>query len=72
MNKILRLNDQVEHSKDSLELQGPQWRTFKLDKLIQSGGALKEQGSQPSPHYKELRKNDFSSSLVSGDQDETC
>ena len=42
-----------------------------LDKLIHLWGALENKGSQPGTHYKGQKENYFSSSTVSGDQDET-
>lgn len=47
-NFVLRLNKQVKLTKDNLQLQRPQLRTFHIDKLIHLQGALQINGSQPS------------------------
>ena len=48
---LQRLKNQVNHTKDSLELHWPQWTTFNLDKLLHVQTALEKMGSQPSNHY---------------------
>lgn len=42
-----------------------------LDKLIHLWGTLEAKGFQPGTHYKKQRETYFSSSIISGDQNET-
>ena len=49
INKYKFLKMKLIFTKDNLELQWPQWRTFNLDELVHLQNALGKKGSRTSP-----------------------